>query len=86
MGQAELHLLEVGQATVAAIRSPGGHRSREINRAPAPSSLNSGVPDTQILEVLGMGRTALWRARTACLSNMLAKSGAAKAVQSFNLR
>jgi len=36
-----------------------------VNRAHALSCLDRGVPEAQILEVLGMGRTALWRTRSA---------------------
>ena len=71
MRQAELHLLEADRATVDSIRSTGVHRSREINRAHALSCLDRGVPEAQILEVLGMGRTALWRTRTAYLQGGL---------------
>jgi len=71
MRQTELHLLEADRATVDAIRRKGFHRSREVNRAHALSCLDRGVPEAQILEVLGMGRTALWRTRTAYLQGGL---------------
>ena len=36
-----------------------------VNRAHVLSCLDRGVPEAQILEVLGMGCTALWRTRSA---------------------
>ncbi len=67
MRQTELHLTDADRATVEEIRSKGVHHSREVNRAHALSCLDRGVPEAQILEVLGMGRTALWRTRSAYL-------------------
>jgi len=65
MRQTELRLTDADRATVDAIRSKGVHHAREVNRAHALSCLDRGVPEAQILEVLGMGRTALWRTRSA---------------------
>lgn len=65
MRQTELHLTDADRATVDEIRNKGVHHAREVNRAHALSCLDRGVPEAQILEVLGMGRTALWRARSA---------------------
>ena len=67
MRQTELQLTDADRATVEEIRSKGVHHSREVNRAHALSCLDRGVPEAQILEVLGMGRTALWRTRSAYL-------------------
>ena len=67
MRQTELHLMQADRAAVDEIRSKGVHRAREVNRAHALSCLDRGVPEAQILEVLGMGRTALWRTRSAYL-------------------
>lgn len=67
MRQTELHLTEADRASVDEIRSKGVHHSREVNRAHALSCLDRGVPEAQIMEVLGMGRTALWRTRAAYL-------------------
>jgi hypothetical protein len=41
------------------IRSKGVHRSREVNRAHVLSCLDRGVPEAQIMAVLGIGRTAV---------------------------
>ena len=65
MRQTELHLTDADRATVDEIRSKGVHHAREVNRAHALSCLDRGVPEAQILQVLGMGRTALWRTRSA---------------------
>jgi len=65
MRQTELRLTDADRATVDEIRSKGVHHAREVNRAHALSCLDRGVPEAQISEVLGMGRTALWRTRSA---------------------
>ena len=67
MRQTELHLTDADRALVDEIRSKGLHQSREVNRAHVLSSLDRGVPETQIMAVLGMGRTAVWRTRAAYL-------------------
>lgn len=67
MRQTELHLTLADRAAVDEIRSKGVHHSREVNRAHALSCLDRGIPESQIMEVLGMGRTALWRTRAAYL-------------------
>jgi transposase len=67
MRQTELHLSEEDRAVVEEVRSQGLHQSREINRAHMLACLDRGVPQAQILTVLGLGRTALWRTRAAYL-------------------
>ena len=67
MRQTELRLTPADRAVVDEIRSKGVHHSREVNRAHALSCLDRGVPESQIMEVLGLGRTALWRTRAAYL-------------------
>jgi hypothetical protein len=67
MRQTELHLSEDDRATVDEVRSKGLHHSREVNRAHMLASLDAGIPEAQILAVLGVGRTALWRTRAAYL-------------------
>jgi hypothetical protein len=67
MRQTELHLTEEDRSVVDEIRSKGLHQSREVNRAHVLSSLDRGVPEAQIMAVLGMGRTAVWRTRAAYL-------------------
>lgn len=67
MKQAELQLSSADRAAIEDIRSKGVHHAREVNRAHVLWCLDRGVPEAQILEVLGVGRTALWRTRAAYL-------------------
>jgi hypothetical protein len=67
MRQTELNLREEDRSVIEAIRSKGLHQAREVNRAHVLSSLDRGIPETQIMAVLGIGRTAVWRARSAYL-------------------
>ena len=67
MRQTELHLTDGDRLVVDEIRSKGVHQSREVNRAHVLSALDRGVPEAQIMAVLGMGRTAVWRTRAAYL-------------------
>jgi hypothetical protein len=65
MRQTEMHLTNEDRSTIDEIRSKGVHQSREINRAHVLSCLDRGIPEAQIMAVLGIGRTALWRTRSA---------------------
>lgn len=67
MRQTEFHLSEEARSIVEGIRAKGLHQSREVNRAHILSSLDRGVPESQIMDVLGVGRTAVWRTRAAYL-------------------
>ena len=67
MRQTELNLSEEDRSVIEAIRSKGLHQAREVNRAHVLSSLDRGIPEAQITAVLGIGRTAVWRARSAYL-------------------
>ncbi|KQP37450.1 helix-turn-helix domain-containing protein [Pseudorhodoferax sp. Leaf274] len=67
MRQVELQLTPADRVTVEQIRSKGVHHAREVNRAHVLWCLDQGIPEARILEVLGVGRTALWRARAAYL-------------------
>ncbi|HEX5688223.1 MAG TPA: helix-turn-helix domain-containing protein [Ideonella sp.] len=71
MRQTELRLSPEDRAAVQALRSKGVHRSREVNRAHMLACLDAGLPEAQILAVLGIGRTALWRTRAAYLQGGL---------------
>jgi hypothetical protein len=71
MRQTELQLTPEDRATVQALRSKGVHRSREVNRAHMLACLDAGLPESQIIAVLGVGRTALWRTRAAYLQGGL---------------
>jgi hypothetical protein len=65
MRQTELHLTEEDRSVLDEIRSKGVHRAREVNRAHVLSSLDRGIAEAQITAVLGIGRVAVWRTRTA---------------------
>jgi transposase len=71
MRQTELHLSDDDRAIVDQVRSKGVHHSREVNRAHMLACLDQGVPEAQILTVLDVGRTALWRTRAAYLQGGL---------------
>ena len=67
MRQTELHLSDEDRVAIDEIRAKGVHNSREVNRAHTLSCLDRGIPETQIMQVLGIGRTAVWRTRAAYL-------------------
>jgi transposase len=67
MRQTQIELTREDRALVDEIRSKGLHQAREVNRAHVLASLDRGVPEAQIMQVLGVGRTAVWRARAAYL-------------------
>ncbi|MHB1201231.1 MAG: helix-turn-helix domain-containing protein [Polaromonas sp.] len=67
MRQTQLNLSEEDRSVVEEIRSKGLHQTREVNRAHVLSCLDRGIPESQIMAVLGIGRTAVWRARAAYL-------------------
>ena len=71
MRQTELHLSVEDRSTIDGIRGKGSHQSREVNRAHVLSCLDRGIPETQIMAVLGVGRTAVWRTRLAYLQGGL---------------
>lgn len=65
MKQTELRLKESDRVALRIFRSKGVHPAREVNRAHILMALDSGVPEAGICQVLGLGRTALWRTRAA---------------------
>jgi len=67
MHQTELKLSEEDRSIIEGVRSKGLHQAREVNRAHVLSCLDRGIPEAQIMAVLGIGRTAVWRARAAYL-------------------
>ena len=71
MRQTELKLNEEDLSVIGEIRAKGVHQAREVNRAHVLSCLNRGIPEVQIMAVLGMGRTAIWRTRAAYLQGGL---------------
>lgn len=71
MRQTELNLNEEDLSVIEGIRGKGLHQAREVNRAHVLSCLNRGIPQAQIMAVLGIGRTAVWRTRAAYLQGGL---------------
>src|SRR5258708_27258501 len=71
MRQTELRLSKREREAVEGFRSKGAHMAREFNRAHFLAALNRGIPEQQIMEVLGVGRTAIWRTRAAYLEGGL---------------
>ena len=67
MRQTELKLRKEDRSVLEGIRSKGLHQAREVNRAHVLSCLDRGIPESQIMAVLGIGRTAVWRTRAAYL-------------------
>ncbi len=65
MRQTQLHLTDEDRSVIEEIRSKGVHHSREVNRAHVLSCLDRGIAEAQIMAVLAMGRTAVWRTRAA---------------------
>ncbi len=71
MRQTELSLSKRERKSVESFRSKGAHRAREFNRAHILAALDRDIPERQIMEVLGVGRTAIWRTRAAYLQGGL---------------
>ena len=71
MRQTELNLSKREREAVQQFRSKGEHMAREFNRAHILSALDRKIPEHQIMEVLGVGRTAIWRTRAAYLEGGL---------------
>lgn len=67
MRQTELRLSDEDRALIQSYRAKGLRHAREVNRAHVLSALDRGIPECQIMAVLGVGRTAIWRTRAAYL-------------------
>lgn len=67
MRQTELHLTDEDRELIDSYRSKGLHHAREVNRAHVLSALDRGIPESQIMAVLEVGRTVIWRTRAAYL-------------------
>ena len=67
MRQTELHLTKEDRELIESYRAKGLRHAREVNRAHILSALDRGIPEAQIMEVIGVGRTAIWRTRSAYL-------------------
>lgn len=71
MRQTELSLNKRERRIVDEFRSKGQHMAREFNRAHILAALDRKVPEQVIMEVLNVGRTAVWRTRAAYLEGGL---------------
>jgi transposase len=71
MRRTELHLTKKDRRLIAAFRAKGLHSAREFNRAHVLAALDRGLSEAQIMAVLGVGRTAIWRTRAAYLQGGL---------------
>lgn len=71
MRQTELKLSQKDRQALEAFRSKGNHMVRELNRAHILAALDRKISESQIMEVLGVGRTAIWRTRAAYLEGGL---------------
>ncbi len=71
MRQTELSLNRRDRRIVDEFRSKGLHRAREFNRAHILAALDRKMPEQLIMEVLNVGRTAVWRTRVAYLKGGL---------------
>jgi transposase len=71
MRQTELHLSSKDRRFVSEVRAKGLRHVREVNRAHILAALDRGVAEAQIMDVLGVGRTAIWRTRKAYLEGGL---------------
>jgi hypothetical protein len=71
MRQTELRLTAKDRQVLASFRTKGLHRAREVNRAHILSALDRNVSESQIMDVMGFGRTLIWRTRAAYLEGGL---------------
>lgn len=67
MRQTKLDLDNEARELIDSYRAKGLHQAREVNRAHILSALDRGISESQIMAVLGVGRTAIWRTRRAYL-------------------
>ena len=65
MRQTRLVLKAEDREKLEIFRSSGLHHAREINRAHILLALDRKIPEATIQMILGVGRTALWRTRSA---------------------
>ena len=71
MRQTGLCLTKKDREALESFRSKGSHMAREVNRAHILAALDRKVPESQIMAVLGVGRTAIWRTRATYLQDGL---------------
>ncbi len=71
MQQTELRLSSADRTAATAVRAKGARSAREVNRAHILLALDRGIPESQIMAVLGVGRMMVWRTRTAYIDGGL---------------
>lgn len=71
MRQTELRLTDGERQVIESFRAKGMHHAREVNRAHILAALDREIPEFQIMDVLGVGRTLIWRTRAAYLEGGL---------------
>ena len=71
MRQTELQLTDGERQLIESFRAKGMHHAREVNRAHILAALDREIPESQIMDVLGVGRTLIWRTRAAYLEGGL---------------
>ena len=67
-----MHLSDEDRELIESYRAKGVHHAREVNRAHILCGLDRKVPEAQIMAVLGVGRTVIWRTRSAYLEGGVA--------------
>ena len=65
MRQTKLVLTPEDRQKLRAFRSKGLHPAREVNRAHILLALDRSIPEVTIQTLLGVGRTVVWRTRSA---------------------
>ena len=65
MRQTNLKLKPEDRDVLREFRAKGLHRARAVNRAHILLALDQQIPEATIMTVLGVGRTAIWRTRSA---------------------
>jgi transposase len=65
MRQTTLVLTPEDREKLEIFRSKGLHHAREVNRAHILLALDQKLPEATIQSLLGVGRTAVWRTRSA---------------------
>ncbi len=65
MRQTKLVLRPEDREKLDIFRSKGLHHAREVNRAHILLALDRDIPEATIQTMLGVGRTAVWRTRSA---------------------
>ncbi len=67
MRQTAMSLSKQDRRMIDEFRSKGLHRAREFNRAHILAALDRKIPEPLIMQILHVGRTAIWRTRAAYL-------------------